>query len=328
MSTLRVGVVGLGAISRYYLAALETVPGVRLAAVCDTDPARLRAGSAAGVAGSSRTAGIPRLPAVPSWPDVRGFDSHTALALAGGVDAVVVTTPNDTHAAICADLLDAGLPVCVEKPLALRPAEGDALARRAEQRGVVLFTAFHRRYNDAVLALRAGLPAGVPIRELTVRYWERIEEHIGGDAWYLDAARCGGGCVADNGPNAFDLVRLFAGDPAGTRVTGVDVRRDADGCDRQATVTLRAGTLDARVELDWSYPGEVKDVEVTLADGTRRRADMLAGHAGFKASLWHEYEALVAAFAARVRTGPAPDGGPAALDLVDEVYRMEGCVMT
>lgn len=288
---MRVGVVGLGAISRFYLAALETLPAVRLAAVCDTDPVALAAWRGR----------------VPCHTD------HRALLAAGGLDALVVTVPNDLHAPICADALAAGLPVCVEKPLASTLADGEALAALAARTGVPLFTAFHRRYNAAVLDL-ARRAAGRAV-SVTVRYQERIEDHIGGDRWYLDPVRTGGGCVADNGPNAFDLVRLLIGDVV---VTDARLTRDAAGLDRQAVVDLRADAgATARVDLDWSYPaGERKDVEVRLADGTRYVADMLAGHPGFKASLWHEYEAIVRAFVA----GEPGGSGLAALRLVEAVY--------
>ncbi|WP_039924425.1 Gfo/Idh/MocA family protein [Amycolatopsis decaplanina] len=290
---IRVGVVGLGVISRFYLAAVERSPDFELAAVCDLDPAALR--------------GTP----------VPGHGDHRAMLAAGGLDAVIVTAPNDVHAAVCRDVLDAGLPVCVEKPLATELADGVDLAARAAAQNVALFTAFHRRYNRNVLALREKLVGAAPIESLKVRYLERIEEHVGDDRWYLDAVRCGGGCVADNGPNALDLVRLFLG-PVSLR--HVRITRDAEGVDRQATLELDG----AVVELDWSFPGEVKDIEVRLTDGTRLFADMLSGFPEFKESLWHEYAELLRDFAGAVRRkGAWQDSGLAGLSMVDECYRRE-----
>jgi predicted dehydrogenase len=239
------------------------------------------------------------------------------------LDAVVVNVPNDAHAPVCADIIEAGLPVCVEKPLAIDLSAGKELASLARHRGVPLFVAFHRRYNDQVLALVRRLPPGVPVTEMTVRYLERIEEHAGRDAWYLDPVRCGGGCVADNGPNAFDLVRFVIGD---VTVQEAIVQRDSHGIDRQAVVTLRAESgATARVVLDWSYDaGECKDVTVRLADGSTDAADMLAGHREFKGSLWHEYAGVVADFVAAVSSGRSPGAdGLAALQLVDSAYRAE-----
>ncbi len=300
------GVIGLGVIARCYLAALDRIPSLRLAAVCDTDEAALRAFH-------------DRVPC--------HLDHHELLARTD-LDAVVVTVPNDAHTTVVADALAAGLAVCVEKPLATRLTDGEALVDCARQAGVCLFTAFHRRYNSAVQALVRSLPPEQPVESLTVRDLERIEEHVGSDRWYLDPARCGGGCVADNGPNAYDLARLFLGE---LQVTGADITRDADGIDRQAQVVLRAASgATARVELDWSYAGERKDVEVLLADGSTHRADMLRGYPGFngfpgfKDSLWHEYLGILRDFEhALSGSGHRVDGGLPALALVDATYRAE-----
>ncbi|MGW5002750.1 Gfo/Idh/MocA family protein [Streptomyces hydrogenans] len=303
---LRLGIAGLGVISRFYVAAAERMPEWEVAAVCDLreealDPFRGR---------------------------VACHTDHRAMLAAGPLDALVVAVPNHAHAEVCADALRAGVPVCVEKPLALDPADGRRLATLSRELGVPVLTAFHRRYNDRVLALLDRLPApDAPVRveSVTVRYLERIEEHIGADTWYLDPARCGGGCVADNGPNAFDLVRLLLGETP-SEVVAAKVVRDAAGTDRQAVVELAGPGGRGRVELDWSYPGEVKDVVVRLDDGTELSADMLGGRPGFKESLWHEYEGVLRDVAA-LRELPDPsravEGGLAALELVAAVYAAE-----
>ncbi|MGH3822685.1 MAG: Gfo/Idh/MocA family protein [Pseudonocardiaceae bacterium] len=306
MQQLRIGVIGLGVIARFYLAALDRIPSLRLVAVCDTDDAALR----------------PFRERLPCHRD------HHELLRRTDLDAVVITVPNDAHATVGRDVLAAGLPVCLEKPLATQLTEGEALLDCARTAGVCLFTAFHRRYNWTVQTLARRLRRQPPVESLTVRYLERIEEHIGRDRWYLDPARCGGGCVADNGPNAYDLARLFLGELA---VTDADIGRDARGIDRQARVVLRAASgATARVELDWSYPGERKDVEIILADGSTHHADMLRGYPGFtispgfKDSLWHEYLGILRDFERTLAPGEhRVDGGLAALALVDATYRTE-----
>ncbi|WP_410567393.1 Gfo/Idh/MocA family protein [Amycolatopsis sp. cmx-4-61] len=294
---IRVGLVGLGVIGAFYRAAITARPDMHLAAVCDLRPELLD-------------------------DPVACYTDHRRMFAEAGLDAVVVTVPNDAHAAVCRDALAAGLAVCVEKPLATTLSDAVDLDRLARAAGRPLFTAFHRRYNDNLLALRAEFDS--PVRHVIVRYLERIEDHVGVDAWYLDPVRCGGGCVADNGPNAFDLVRQFLGD---VTVTDVEIARER-GVDRQAVIALRADSgATARVELDWSFPGEVKDVRVASADGTFRHADLLTGHPGFKQSLKHEYRGVVAEFARLLRTGVGVAGdGLAALELVESCYRAESRV--
>ena len=301
---LRVGLIGLGTISRFYLAALRDSPAMELAAVCDRDPQK------------------------PAPHPVPGYTDHRRLLRRTLPDAVVVTVPDDARYQVCSDALEQGAAVCVEKPLALGIAQGIALRKLAEHRDVPLFTAFHRRYNPAVARLRAEC-AGTPVSEVTVRHLEHVGEHVGEHAdavgGRLGVRRRGGGCVAVGGPGAFDLVRLFLG-PA--EVTSARITRDARGVDRRADLRLRAEDGTARIVLGRSFTGERNDIEVRLADGRTRHADMLAGRPGSEHVLRQEYAGVLDAFERCVRgVREQPDGGLAALRFVRDAYRVERTVL-
>jgi predicted dehydrogenase len=300
---MRVGLVGLGSIAPYFVRALDGDPAVTLAAVCDIDPVARQRYADRGL---------------PAYPDA-------AELLGGGeVDAIVLTLPNDLHHPVAAAALGRGIPVCCEKPLTIEPAEAADLVRLSRASGAVLFTAFHRRYNDNLRALPDRLPDSVPVTGIRCRYRENIEEHTGGDTWYLDRDRCGGGCVIDNGPNALDAVRSLFGP---LRLSGAEVWDVRSGVEFAARLELRAADgVPVEIELDWALPtGETKDVTVTLADGRTVVADMLAGHSGFKQSLEHEYAGIVADFRRAVGAGGAHgDDGAEIVALVDEAYRLSG----
>lgn len=295
---LRTGLVGLGVIAPYYIAAFEHVEAAELVAVCDLRPELL----------------------VPSEGKFACHTDFRAMLAEAGLDAVIVNVPNDAHARLCADALAAGIPVCVEKPLATDIDDARALCSTAQTANVVLFTAFHRRYNTNVLELRRRGAGHGPVRAVRTHYDELIEEHVGDDRWYLDMERCGGGCVADNGPNAIDVVRMFLPE---LTIAEARIERDAAGVDRKADIVCSApGGATAQVLLDWSYPhGERKDVEVEYADGTVLYADMLAGFEGFKSSLWHEYIGILGDFALAVESGGEfGRDGLTALQLVTDAY--------
>lgn len=296
---LRVALVGLGVIARYYLAALERSPEFELVVACDRDPERLREARAMGVETS--------------------VDTESTLARPD-LDAAVLTVPNDLHAELAASALGAGLHVCCEKPLTTSVAEARSLVELARDRGRTLFTALHRRYNsnfcDAL-----GQIGDARIVRASAWYLEDIREHAGEDAWYLDPARCGGGCVADNGPNALDAVRVATGS---LEVVSADIRRDARGVDMQAEIELRAPSATAHVMLDWAFAGERKGIELELDDGRSVRADFLAGYPAFKSSLEHEYAGVVAGFRARVEAaGSHGEDGLELVELVESAYAAE-----
>lgn len=296
---LRIAVIGLGVISRFYLRASENNSGIRLGAVCDRQPEK-RAIAPSGTVFTT------------DYRDV--LDNEE-------VDAVIITLPNDLHYPVCREALLAGKHVCCEKPLTTNPEEALELAGIAAERGKVLFTSFHRRYNSNVVALRERLRAEPAPSAFRLTYRELIEEHCGDDTWYLDPGRCGGGCVMDNGPNAFDTLLYLLGDVA---VRSSEIERDAAGVDLRAVIGLEtAAGARGTVELDWAHPGEDKAVTVEWNGGRSATADMLAGFTGFKSSLHHEYEALLAEFARTVAGAQArEDTGPRVARLVADAYRL------
>jgi L-arabinose 1- dehydrogenase len=305
---VRVGVIGLGAVAPYFLRAVDADPACTLAAVCDLDPDRLTPHAERGV------------PA---------FRDHRELLAGVALDAVVVTVPNDRHGAVATDALDRGVAVCCEKPLTITAGEAAAVVAAARQGGAVLFTACHRRYNRHLRQLAAALPPDRgAISSVLLRYHENIREHCGdggGERWYLQPRRCGGGCLIDNGPNALDAARLLVGgDLKVVDATIGDLRAGAEFCAEVDLVSADHG-VPVRVELDWALPtGEVKDVLVRLRDGRELRADLLAGFDGFKSSLEHEYRGVLADFTAAVAAvaagGEYHDPGPRLVDLVADAY--------
>lgn len=110
-------------------------PGVSLAAVCDRDRAR----------GETVAAGH----GVP-W-----LDDHRRLI--GQVEAVSVCVPTDAHYAVTADLLAAGIPVLLEKPIAARVAEARRLVRLSRREKVLLQIGHVERFNPAVSRLAGEL---------------------------------------------------------------------------------------------------------------------------------------------------------------------------
>ena len=126
----RVAVVGVGHFGRHHARILSTLPGARLVAVVDIDADR-----AAAVA--AETGAAPET-------DVTALD--------GRVDAVTLAVPTESHHAVALPLLERGVSVLVEKPMARSVAEADALIAAAAASGAVLAVGHTERYNPAVAA--------------------------------------------------------------------------------------------------------------------------------------------------------------------------------
>jgi predicted dehydrogenase len=136
---LRVGVVGTGAFGRnharvYRDLAAEATQNVQFTGIVDADTSRGRV-----IAGEFAT---------------QAFGSVAEL-VAAGVDAVSVAVPTVAHLVVARELMQAGVDVLVEKPLAVSLAEADELAAVAKRHGRVVQVGHLERFNPAV---RATLP--------------------------------------------------------------------------------------------------------------------------------------------------------------------------
>ncbi|HTL21330.1 MAG TPA: Gfo/Idh/MocA family oxidoreductase [Steroidobacteraceae bacterium] len=161
------------------------------------------------------------------WFLERAYDSYAEMAAAesadaNGIDFVIVATPNDLHFPVARAFLEADIHVVCDKPLALTVAEGEELVRLVEA-GSTLFALTHvytgypavRQAREMVRAGRLG-----EIRLCLVEYtqdWlmEPLENRGNKQAaWRTDPARAGlGGCVADIGTHAANLLEYVTGRP-------------------------------------------------------------------------------------------------------------------
>ena len=97
------------------------------------------------------------------------LETSPETLIASGLDAVFVATRHDSHAGLAAAALRAGIPVFVEKPLALTHAELQEVGEAWASAGVPAMVGFNRRHAAAAAEVRAGLsrrsgPAVVAIR--------------------------------------------------------------------------------------------------------------------------------------------------------------------
>jgi Oxidoreductase family, NAD-binding Rossmann fold len=83
---------------------------------------------------------------------------YRAMLDAGGLDAVVVSSPAGTHAEIVLGALDADVHVFVEKPMCITLADADAIVAARDRAGKVVQVGTMKRYDPAVEAMLEALP--------------------------------------------------------------------------------------------------------------------------------------------------------------------------
>lgn len=136
-------------------------------------------------------------------------DSSAAMA-DPDVDAVFITTPHNSHAAMVCEALDAGKHVFVEKPLAMNHAELDQVAEAMQRHSdQILMVGFNRRFSPHTVQLKKWLSsnAGPKTIVLTINAGA-----IPADHWTQDR-KVGGGRIIGEGCHFVDLARFLAGSP-------------------------------------------------------------------------------------------------------------------
>jgi len=135
-----VAVVGAGDIGRAHIGVLRASPTCALAAIVDPSPA------AQGVA---TQAGVPL------------YRSVEELLEKGAPDGVILATPNRLHVEQALACVSAGLPVLLEKPIAVSVEEGERLVEAADAAGAKILIGHHRAHSPIMSSAKAVIDEGI-----------------------------------------------------------------------------------------------------------------------------------------------------------------------
>lgn len=167
-------IIGCGRIAPRHAQALQTIPDTRIAAVCDIIESRAE--------NYSKTYG----------GDV--YTDYRYLLDRKDIDIISVCTPSGLHAQMAMDIARAGKHILVEKPVALKLEDADALIRTAKECGVTLCCVLQNRFNPPMQELRHLVDSGqlgkLMLGAATVR-WYRPQSYYE-DGWHGTWAMDGG----------------------------------------------------------------------------------------------------------------------------------------
>ena len=124
--------IGAGSFGRHHLRILSKSEHAQLAGVVDSNVERAAAAGA----------------------EYRCPVFATPADLAGKIDAAVVAVPTSAHAEVGCSLLESGIDVLVEKPIAHDLASAQRLVENAARHGRILQVGHLERFNPAVAALK------------------------------------------------------------------------------------------------------------------------------------------------------------------------------
>lgn len=201
MKTQRVGIVGTGW-GKLQVESLRRVRGVQVAAICDTDAARLEQ--------TARQYNIPET-----------FANYGEMLAGDHVDWVCIAAPPELHQPMVASALQAGKHVLCEKPIALSTKDARALLEIAEAKGIVHAVDFEMRYLPAHAYAKELIDEDYvgPVHRVDVTM--TMERPWGEHGTWAAELTQGGGVLTELGSHFIDTLLWWFGDVsavlAGTR---------------------------------------------------------------------------------------------------------------
>lgn len=235
----RVAVVGCGYIADYHLEILAALDEVEVCAVLDADLERARS--------TAHRYGIEH-----------ATDSIDELARLA-IRVAHVAVPPALHVVVCRDLLEHGIGVFCEKPLALSTADARSLAELAAQRGLPLAVNHNAAYAPAFRRLLERVRAGAigRVEHVQVTLAVPLRQLDAGDFahWMFKAPR---NIVFEQAPHPFAQVSELVGDVRECRTTLLTTRELMPGqtFHRRWLVAARAerGTVEAYFDFGATLP--------------------------------------------------------------------------
>ena len=191
--TLRYGIIGTGMMGCEHIRNLALVPGVEVVALADSN---------------ERSRGWGRLAV---GRDVELYDSPQALLADARVDAVVVATPNFTHADVLEHVFRTGIHVLIEKPLCTTVDDCRRVVDAAARHPGIVWVGMEYRYMRPVARLVEEVQAGsvgrlrmLAIREHRYPFLPKVDD-------WNRFNRYTGGTLVEKCCHFFDLMNLIVG---------------------------------------------------------------------------------------------------------------------
>lgn len=258
-------------------------------------------------------------------------------------DAVLIALPNRLHGPISIEYLSRGIPVLVEKPMALSLEEARAMVEAAHRGHALLQVGLTKRFARGAQIIKAALDANRlgSVTGFSVEWGEVFNWPLTSDAG-MSRTQAGGGVLLDFGSHLLDLLCWWLGQP--TVVSYADDHRGGVEADCHAVLRMEGplGSVPGevrfsrvrrlrntvliqgdRMAVEWAH--ELPDqVRFRDPDGRERTAD--ADRQSFNDLFVEQLRAFAGAVS---RSGPSPVSGESVIPsvgLIEQCYQQRRAI--
>jgi predicted dehydrogenase len=298
LKPVRVGIVGLGKMGVAHAAVLAMIPDCEVVGLSDHH----------GALGKTLRGMGHRAPF---------FRNAARMIGKTRPDAVFVCTQSNAHYPLARLALEAGCAVFVEKPLAHTLADAEALAKLAAESKLPVACGFTLAYVPIFAAARHALATGAIGAIRQARSSMYLSQTFGPRrGWMYDAARSGGGVVANVSSHLLFLLQWCLGSPVEVRATWNRIFSQVED-ELHGMMRLPSG-VEVGFDSSWSVPGYPYSAVVIEVEGENGR--LLVSNDALELELTRD-AAGYSSGTTRIRDGDLPQ--PARFHVNSEGYYLE-----
>lgn len=271
---VRLIIVGFGLVGRRHAEAIRLCPGAEIAAVVETD------------AEARRAAGDQGLSTFADLGDCLDADP---------AEGCILSTPNTVHVEQAMMCIAHGVPVLIEKPIATRSKDAEAVIAAAQAANIPLLVGHHRRHNPLIQRAKSIIDAGQIgiVRAVQATCWfYKPDDYFEAADW---RRRQGAGPVAVNLVHDVDLIRHLCGEISSVRAAASPSARGYDNEDVASALlefdngAIGTITVSDSIVAPWSW--EMTSREYPVYPATSENCYMIGGSHGSLSvpdlRLWH-----------------------------------------
>lgn len=246
MEKTKIGIIGLGGIAQLvHLPILSKMENVKITAVSEINKNRLNT-------------------VADKFNIKERYLDYKDLLKKGDCDAVIISTPTNTHKTVAIDSLNAKKDILVEKPIGRSVDEAKAIVESSKKNKKIVMVGMNLRYRPDIMLLKSILNAGEIGSPIYVKLsWIKNQSSSG--KWFTKKEEAGGGVLLDLGIMLLDLGLWFLDFPPIETVTAQNYIQNTKTVEDSSVSLIRCkyGSL-LNIETSWSFITEKDSFSLTV----------------------------------------------------------------
>lgn len=227
---IKIGIVGAGGIANRHVEAIKAIDEVSIVAVVDVI--------------KEKAERLANLCDADVYENIEDFSEE--------VDMVYILTPPSFHKELTIKAIEADKHVVVEKPIAIKIEDAEAMVEAAQKANVKLMVAFNQRFRKGFMKLKETVQKG--ILGNIINFWsQRLGMGVGSRPNWRTTQGLMCGMTIESLSHDIDMIRWLLGEITDVRANVFESRKDLPGFDDNANVVFSlANGGTAVIHASWS----------------------------------------------------------------------------